>query len=166
MANRILTSNTYHDEIRAQLGTDSGILLDTDIDALSVLPLAEAKVVARVPDYATLVNDDQTYLYSSAILMTAALLASSMKNRVKLQEGDSDYKYSKSDIDWDTRAKKLEADAYGFIDLISTQTIIGLAQIAVAGPTTLAQQQAIADGDPSQITPQDGDLILYPTNVE
>jgi hypothetical protein len=164
-SNRILTTSTYHDEIRGRLGVDKNILPDSDIDAPSILPIAEARVVARVPDYARLTGDDQSFVYAAAVAMVAALLAPTMPSKLKASEGDSDYKYTNNPVNWSARAKELEDEAYSWIDYISTQPVVELPPMTLAGPTRLKQQQQSANGD-TYISPSSGDLSMYPTNVE
>jgi hypothetical protein len=163
-SNRILTTSTYHDEIRGRLGVSASILPNADIDAPSVLPIAEARVISRMTDYASLTGDDQSFAYAAAIAMTAALLAPSMGSRIKKSEADSDYKYENTIVDWNQRARELEAEAYSWIDYISTQPIVELPPMAVAGPTRLKQQQQGTSD--LYISPDSGDLSMYPTNVE
>lgn len=158
-------NTTYHDEVRARLGTDVGVIPDTDIDAPSVLPVAESLVVSRVPNYASLLADDQSLVYAAAILVIAAVLAPSMSNRVKLSEGDSDYKYEMQKVNWPQRKTELMGEAYSLMDLISTQTTVDLTQMVATGPTTAKQQQMAAQGS-TYVSPISGDISLYPTNME
>lgn len=83
MANKILTTETYHEEIRGRLGVGEDVISDADIDALSVLPIGESRIVKAIPDYAELTGDDQTYVYAAAVCMVAAILAPSMTARIK-----------------------------------------------------------------------------------
>lgn len=166
---RIVSLNgntTYHDEVRARLGVDVGTLSNTDIDAPSVLPIAEGLVVARVPDYAMLTSDNQNFVYAAAICMIGAVLAPSMAARIKASEGDSDYKYANQAVAWDERKKELTAEAYSLMDLISTQITVELPQAGAAGPTRSAQQKIVSQGGSTAVYPDSGDIFLYPTNVE
>lgn len=162
----VVNSGSYHDEIRAQLGVDDSVLADTDIDSVSVLGLGEGYVIARVPDYATLTGVDANLVYSAAIMSTASVIAPSMSARLKASEGDSDYKYTNQNVDWKSRQQALMDGAYSLMDLISTQTVVELTLVGVAGPTTLKQQQMAAKGESGFITPDAGDISLYPTNQE
>jgi hypothetical protein len=161
----VAASDTYHDEVRARLGVSPGVLPDIDIDAPSVLPVAEALVISRVPEYASLTGDDQNFLYAATISMIAALLAPTMGSRLKASEGDSDYKYTNQNVDWVARGEALTAEAYSLLDLISTQTTVQLTQLVATGPTTLRQQQMRTQGS-GFLTPDSGDITLYPTNME
>jgi len=166
---RIVTLNgdtTYHDEVRARLGVTLATLPDTDIDAPSVLPVAEGMVVARVPDYATLTVDNQSFVYAAAICMIGAVLSPSMAARIKASEGDSDYKYTNQAVAWEERKRDLTAEAYSLMDLISTQITVELPQVGVAGPTRYADQKIIAAGGSTDVFPDSGDAYLYPTDVD
>lgn len=158
--------NSYRDEVRERLGVDSGVVSDTTIDAPSVLPVAEARVISRVPDYLTLVDDDQSFLYAATIEMIASVLAPSMSSLLKASEGDSDYKYSNQNVDWHERSEQFESAAYDLIDYISTQPVVELPQVGVSGPTTNAQQTLVANGQTDAIAPEAADISLYPQNVE
>jgi hypothetical protein len=159
-------ATTYHDEVRARLGVTLATLPDTDIDAPSVLPVAEGMVVSRVPDYATLTTDNQSFVYAACICMIGAVLAPSMAARIKASEGDSDYKYTNQAVAWEERKRDLTAEAYSLMDLISTQVTVELPQAGVAGPTRYAQQQIIDQGGSTDVFPDSGDVFLYPTDVE
>jgi hypothetical protein len=148
--NRILTGTTYYSEIQGRLGVDANILPTADIDALSVLPIAEAKLISSVPDYQTLIGDDKSYLYAAAICMVAAILAPSMAVRIKKSKKDFDFSIENQSVDWKKRAIELVDEAYSLIDMISTKTVTHLPQMVVSGPTrakTPINNPKIYDGD-------------------
>lgn len=136
MANKILTTETYHEEIRGRLGVGEDVVSNTDIDALSILPIAEAKVIAAVPDYAELIDDDRNYVYAAAISMVAAMLAPSMTARIAKSKKDFDFSIEVQAVDWRAFGIQLVDDAYSLIDLIST-VIPGVdtSVFGVSGPT-------------------------------
>jgi len=134
--NKILTGDTYHDEIRGRLGVGEDIVSDTDIDALSVLPIAEAKVISAVPNYADLSGDDASYVYAAAICMVAAILAPSMPARIKKSKKDFDYSFENQTVDWVARSKQLFDESNTLIDLVqSEQGGADVPMFGVAGPT-------------------------------
>lgn len=140
MANKILNTETYHDEIRGRLGVGEDIISNTDIDAPSVLPIGEAKVISSVPDYNDLVDDDKNYLYAATVCMVAAILAPSMAARFKKAKKDFDFSYENQTVNWDNVAIGLIDEAYGYIDLISTvDRGINAPVIGLAGPTRLKE---------------------------
>lgn len=142
MENKILTTDTYHDEIRGRLGVGEDVISNTDIDAPSVLPIGEAKVISSVPDYNDLVDDDKNYLYAAAICMVAAILAPSMTARFKKAKKDFDFSYENQTVNWDKVAIGLIDEAYGYIDLISTvDQGINAPIIGLAGPTRLKEKR-------------------------
>lgn len=136
MANKILTKETYHEEIRGRLGVGEDVISDSDIDALSVLPIGEARVVKAVPDYAYLTGDDQAYVYAAAICMVAAILAPSMAARIKKTMKDFDFSFENQAVNWEKRASQLVDEANEFIELISTvQESLGVPLLGLSGPT-------------------------------
>lgn len=142
MENKILTTDTYHDEIRGRLGVGEDVISNTDIDVPSVLPIAETKVISSVPDYNDLVDNDKNYLYAAAVCMVAAILAPSMAARFKKAKKDFDFSYENQTVDWDKVAINLIDEAYGYIDLISTVGLgISAPIIGLAGPTRLKEMR-------------------------
>jgi hypothetical protein len=150
VSNKILTGTTYYAEIQGRLGVGADILPNADIDARSVLPIAEARVIASVSDYETLTGSDTDYLYTAAICMVAAMLAPSMPARVKKSKKDYDFSFENQVVDWHKRAIELMDEAYSFINMISTQVVKELPQMGVSGPTrakTPSANPTIVDGD-------------------
>ncbi|MCL6605643.1 MAG: hypothetical protein K6T94_22495 [Paenibacillus sp.] len=136
MANKILTIASYHREIRGRLGVGEDVLSDTDIDALSVLPIGEARVIASVPNYAELVDDDRNFVYAAAICMVAAILAPSMTARIKKSKKDFDFSFENQTVDWSKYAIQLVDEAYQFIDSISiVEGGRNAPSFGLAGPT-------------------------------
>lgn len=136
MANKILTTETYHEEIRGRLGVGEDVIPDSDIDALSVLPIGEARIVKAVPDYADLTGDDQAYVYAATICMVAAILAPSMVARIKKTMKDFDFSFENQAVNWDKRASQLIDEANEFIGLISTvQEYSSAPLLGLSGPT-------------------------------
>ncbi|MCL6459577.1 MAG: hypothetical protein K6T85_16380 [Gorillibacterium sp.] len=143
MANKILATEKYHEEIRGRLGVGKDVLSDTDIDALSVLPIGELKVIAAVPNYVELVGDDQVYMYAAAICMVAAILAPSMAAKIKKSKKDFDFSIENQLVDWGKYSVKLFDEAYQLIELISTS--VSLADVPVfglAGPTRAKERRS------------------------
>jgi hypothetical protein len=129
---------------------DANILPNADIDARSVLPIAESRVIASVPDYETLIGSDADYLYTAAICMVAAILAPSMSARIKKSKKDYDFSFENQAVDWHKRSVELVDEAYTFISAISTQVITELPTMGVAGPTranTSLYRPSINSGD-------------------
>ncbi|MDK8182109.1 hypothetical protein [Paenibacillus sp. UMB4589-SE434] len=143
MANKILITDTYHREIQALLGVSDKILPNTDIDAPSVLFVAEAKVIAAVPDYASLLDDDKAFLYAATIHMVAAILAPSMSTRIAKSKKDFDFSYEHFQIDWQKRGQLLMQEAYDLIDFISTQDTAEHPVFSATGPTRVSKKRGV-----------------------
>ncbi|MEK3849919.1 MULTISPECIES: hypothetical protein [Paenibacillus] len=140
--NKILTTETYHEEIRGRLGVGEDVISDADIDALSVLPIGESRIVKAVPDYAELTGDDQTYVYAAAVCMVAAILAPSMIARIKKSKKDFDFSFENQVVDWKKYAVQLVDEAYEFIESISTvQQGTDVPVFGVAGPTRARERR-------------------------
>lgn len=148
--NKILIGDTYHEEIRGRLGVDDSIVTDVDIDAPSVLPIAEVRIIKDVPNYESLTGDDQLYLYAAAVSLVAAILAPSMGARIKKSKKDFDFTIENEKVNWSARSDQLQDEAYSFLNMISTQTVANLPMMGVSGPTrakTPSHNPTIIDGD-------------------
>jgi hypothetical protein len=142
MANKILTTETYHEEIRGRLGVGEDVVSNADIDAISVLPIAEAKVIAAVPNYSNLVDDDRNYVYAAAVSMVAAILAPSMTARIAKFKKDVDFSIENQAVDWRVYGIQLIDDSYALINLISTVTSGTDSPIfGVTGPTRYKERR-------------------------
>ncbi|APQ59826.1 hypothetical protein PPOLYM_02545 [Paenibacillus polymyxa] len=142
MANKILITETYHEEIRGRLGVGKDVISDADIDALSVLPIGESRIVKAVPDYDELTGDNQTYVYAAAVCMVAAILAPSMTARIKKSKKDFDFSFENQAVDWKKYAVQLVDEAYEFIESISTvQHGTDVPVFGVAGPTRARERR-------------------------
>lgn len=142
MVNKILITETYHEEIRGRLGVGEDVISDTDIDALSVLPIGESRIVKAVPDYDELTGDDQTYVYAAAVCMVAAILAPSMTARIKKSKKDFDFSFENQVVDWKKYAVQLVDEAYEFVQSISTvQQGKDVPIFGVAGPTRAKERR-------------------------
>jgi hypothetical protein len=139
LPNRILTTETYHDEIRGRLGVGEEIITNVSIDVPSVLPIAESKIIANVPDYVDLTGDDAGYLYAAATCMVAAILAPSMGARIKKSKKDFDWSIENQLVDWQTAANALVDEAYELIGMIQNggSTVSVAPAFGVSGPTRL-----------------------------
>lgn len=136
LANRILKTNTYHDEIRARLGVGKEIISDNDIDAPSVVPVGEAKVIARVPGYVDLTDDNAVFLYSATICTIAAILAPSMYVRIKKATKDFDFTVENFETDWDKVAAEAQAEAEELLSYIpEASPACNVPIFGLAGPT-------------------------------
>lgn len=135
MPNRILNTQTYHTEIQARLGVGADALPNVDIDAISVLPIAEARIIKAVPNYVDLTGDDANYLYAATICLVAAMLAPSMPARIKKSKKDFDFSFENQAMNWTARSIELVDEAYSMIDFISTQAGSDAPIFGVAGPT-------------------------------
>ncbi|MNC25490.1 hypothetical protein D3C75_735790 [compost metagenome] len=93
-------------------------------------------MIAAVPDYAELVDDDWNYVYAAAVCMVAAILAPSMGARIKKAKKDFDFSIENQAVDWSKRAIELIEEVYSLIDQISTvDANLTYPTFGVSGPT-------------------------------
>ncbi|MDT0123881.1 hypothetical protein Q9R46_14565 [Paenibacillus sp. RRE4] len=136
VVNKILTTETYHEEIRGRLGVGEDVVSNTDIDALSVLPIGEARIITAVPNYDELTGVDEIYVYAAAVCMVAAILAPSMAAKIKKTMKDFDFSFENQAVNWESRASQLVDEANEFIGLISTsQETPDAPLLMLSGPT-------------------------------
>lgn len=141
MANRILTTDTYHDEVRSRLGVGEDVVSNADIDAPSVLPVAEAKVISSVPNYSDLAGDEASYLYAAAVCMVAATLAPSMAARIKKAKKDFDFTIENREVNWNTIKDQLLEEVSELISLIDDENSSVTPIFGVAGPTRVKESK-------------------------
>lgn len=141
MTNRILNTDTYHDEVRSRLGVGEDVVFNTDIDAPSVLPIAEAKVISSVPNYTDLSEDEASYLYAAAVCMVAATLASSMAARIKKAKKDFDFTIENREVNWNIIKNQLLAEVNELISFIGDEYSPGTPIFGVSGPTRLKESR-------------------------
>ncbi|MHA7963530.1 hypothetical protein ACX93W_05235 [Paenibacillus sp. CAU 1782] len=141
MPNNILNSETYHEEIRSRLGVGADIVSDADIDAPSVLPIAEDRIIEMVPDYETATDKKERYIYAAAICMVAAILAHSMNVRIRKAKKDFDFTIENFATDWGQLKKMLMEEIEGLIGSITDDEGSTKQMLDFAGPTRLKESR-------------------------
>lgn len=86
MANRILTAEYWQERVRQKIGVDSEYLPDSSIESPDCITVAEANIIEKIPDYATLTGDLRVYLEYAVVLECAVLLCPSMGARLPKKE--------------------------------------------------------------------------------
>lgn len=110
MATVILQSG-YEDSIRTRLGVKASDLPDADINDKFVAGLAEAYMIKRVPDYASITDlTDSLYLQNAVVSYICFLLIPSMPRRVKTQVQTLDVSWRTDKTDWDKLGMDLLSD--------------------------------------------------------
>lgn len=131
MANRILTSEGWQQRIRDIMGVDVAYLPDTAIEQPEVITVAEANVIAQLPDYSTLQGDAKVYLEAAVVCECAQLLCSSMPTRLPAKE-TGPHESHELTVNWPKKKAELEAERDGYIG-----KVIGIGFPDMVPPTLL-----------------------------
>lgn len=130
MANRILKDTGWEARIQKKMGVDPAYLPETDIQQPEVITVAEANIIAQIPDYATLADDKKVYLEAAVVCECASLLCPSMAARLPKKE-QGPHETHELEIDWDKKRTDFEVERDGYVGKInppSTLLHFGLSQ--------------------------------------
>lgn len=130
MANRILTVIGWEKRIQDKLGVDPAYLPNEVIQQPDVVTVAEANIIAQIPDYASLVDDDKVYLEAAVVCECASLLCPSMAARLPVRQQGPNETHELA-IDWDKKKTDFEVERDGYVGKIvppSTLLHFGLSQ--------------------------------------
>jgi len=107
MENRILTETGYEERLRSKLGVSEPYLPDIDINQPDCITVAEANIIAQIPEYATIQpnTDLRAYLEYAVVLECCVLLCPSMSARLPKKESGP---HSTYEIGTDWTKKKAE----------------------------------------------------------
>lgn len=115
MANRILTEAGYEQRIRDKLGLLEPYLPDSVINQPDYITVAEANIIAQIPDYSGLDGDVKTYLEAAVVCELACLICPSLPARLPQKETGPHEGHELDNIDWDKKKSDLEAERDGYI---------------------------------------------------
>lgn len=131
MANRILTAEGWQQRIRDKMGIDAAAYLpDTAIEQPDCITVAEANIIAQIPDYASLVDDKKVYLEAAVVAECCSLLCPSMAARLPKKE-QGPHETHEIDINWNKKKAEFEFERDGYIGKIVPPLILlhfGLSQ--------------------------------------
>jgi hypothetical protein len=131
MANRILKDIGWETRIQKKMGVDPAYLPETDIQQPEVITVAEANIIAQIPDYATLQDDKKVYLEAAVVCECASLLCPSMAARLPKRE-QGPHETHELEIDWNKKKAEFEVERDGYVGKIlppsSTLLHFGLSQ--------------------------------------
>lgn len=117
MANRILTSDYWEKRIRDKMGVDDAYLPDDLLNSPDIITLAEANIIEKISDYATLDGDLRVYLEYAVVLECCILLCPSMGARLPKKETGPHGSYELGS-DWSKRKTEFEEERNRFIGKI------------------------------------------------
>lgn len=109
MANRILTSIGWQTRVRDKIGVSDSYLPDEAIGQPDIIDVAEANIIAQVPDYASLTGDDLTWLEAATVCECAVLLCAGMAARLPRASQGPHARYELG-TDWDLKKSELRAE--------------------------------------------------------
>ena len=101
-----MTEVGWEDRVRNLLGVEDMYLTDEDIRHPEIIDLAEAEMVARFPNYATLTGPFRVWLEAATVSYCAMLLCPTMKARLPVRE-QSLHLNRELTVDWDKRKEEL-----------------------------------------------------------
>ncbi|HUV85329.1 MAG TPA: hypothetical protein VMV86_06425 [Methanosarcinales archaeon] len=130
MANRILTAEGWEARIQSIMGVNLAYLPNTDIGQPDIITVAEANIIAQIPDYAALTDDDKVYLEAAVVAECSILLCPSMAARLPKKE-QGPHETHELDIDWNKKKADFEVERDGYVGKIlppSTLLHFGLSQ--------------------------------------
>jgi hypothetical protein len=130
MANRILKDIGWEARIQKKMGVDPAYMPDTDIQQPDIITVAEANIIAQIPDYATLTDDKKVYLEAAVVCECASLLCPSMAARLPKKE-QGPHETHELEIDWNKKQVEFEVERDGYVGKInppSTLLHFGLSQ--------------------------------------
>lgn len=117
MENRILKDiGVYEQRIRDKIGVDIAYLPDSVINQPDCITVAEANIIAQIPEYATIEPDTdlRIYLEYAVVLECSILLCPSMSTRLPKKETGEHASYELG-TDWTKKKAEFEEEKEGTI---------------------------------------------------
>lgn len=114
MANKILNESGYEARIRSKLGVSEPYLSDNDINQPEAITVAEANIIAQIPDYGDLDGDAKVYLEAAVVCECASLLCLSLSARLPKKE-TGPHEAHELAVDWTKKKAELEAERDGYV---------------------------------------------------
>ena len=111
MANRILTGLGYEDRIRSKMGVSDPYLPDNDINQPDCITVAEANIIAQIPEYTTVDKDSDLWVYLeyAVVLECCILLCPSMSTRLPKKESGEHASYELG-TDWSKKKAEFKEE--------------------------------------------------------
>ncbi|MBA1335834.1 MAG: hypothetical protein HPY66_1652 [Firmicutes bacterium] len=112
MANRILTAEGWTQRVRDKIGVDIAYLPDSVLEQPECITVAEANIIAQIPDYTAATGDARVYLEAAVVCECAVLLCPGMPARLPKMSQGPHARYD-VDTDWTEKKKELAAERDG-----------------------------------------------------
>lgn len=133
----------YEHAIRTKLGVKTSELPDDDINQRTILDLAEALVIKRVPGYELITDvSEKLYLETAVIALVCVQLCPGMARRLNLSVATIDVKWQKDKVNWGKLADGFEIEyESALLNIQSVPTSTGFDKTllrVIHGPTRTA----------------------------
>jgi hypothetical protein len=110
MANKILVDMGWQQRIRDKLGVFDSYLLDSVIEQPDHITVAEANIIAQLPDYSSITDDTaRVYLEAAVVCECAALICPSLPTRLPTKE-TGPHESHELNVDWEKTKADLEVE--------------------------------------------------------
>lgn len=114
MANKILTEEGWQQRIRDKLGIDVAYLPDSVIEQPENITVAEANIIAQLPDYSILEDDAKVYLEVAVVSECSRLICPSLSARLPTKE-NGPHESHELNVDWTKKQKEFEVERDEYI---------------------------------------------------
>lgn len=111
MANRILTSVGWEKRVLNKLGVDPAYLSEDVINSQDIITVAEANIIAQIPEYATVDKESDLWVYleNAVVLECCILLCPSMSARLPKKETGEHASYELG-TDWSKKKAEFKEE--------------------------------------------------------
>ncbi len=114
MTNKILTEEGWQQRIRDKLGIDVAYLPDSVIEQPENITVAEANIIAQLPDYSILEDNARVYLEAAVVSECSRLICPSLSARLPTKENGPHESHELS-VDWTKKQKDFEVERDEYI---------------------------------------------------
>lgn len=124
----------FEDVVRGKFGIDADDLPNEELNRPLVKGLAEAKIIKRVPTYASITELlDSLYIQEAVINQICASLCISMPKRLNLKVAISDVRIEKEKVDWAQWEQKFLSNVEDNLSSITSVDVLSLSTVEGAG---------------------------------
>lgn len=133
MANKILKAEGWQQRIRDKMGVEEAYLSDSTLSQPEVITVAEANIIAQIPDYENLQDDKKVYLEAAVVCECAVLLCSSMSARLPKRE-QGPHETHEVAIDWDKKKADFATERDEYIGKILSSSFSSMLHFGISYP--------------------------------
>ncbi|WP_024834161.1 hypothetical protein [Ruminiclostridium josui] len=114
MSNKILTTDGWEKRIQDKLGVDPVYLPNEAINQPDIITVAEANIIAQLPDYSILEDNARVYLEAAVVSECSRLICPSLPARLPAKENGPHESHELS-VDWTKKQKDFEVERDEYI---------------------------------------------------